>query len=128
MGFIALEEMGPIGIGTNRIHSIYCLGGPLLRGGGRGAGGSFACKRRKLLTGVGVVPPEVQQQRAFIAITQTGEQVVGKWKERTVYRVAARRWVCNLDNQVSRSTSFRGLAHFILNDVQGQWENRSWRC
>ena len=81
---------------------------------------ALADKRRKLLTGVGVVPPEVQQQRAFVAITQTGEQVVGKWKERTVYRVAARRWVCNLDNQVSRSTSFRGLAHFIPNDVQGQ--------
>ena len=70
---------------------------------------------------------EVLAQRSFIAMTQTGEGSAGKWKERTVYRIAARRWVCNLDNQVARSTVFKGLGAFIPNDTQGQWEIRNWR-
>ena len=53
---------------------------------------ALADKRRKLLTGVGVVSAEVLAQRSFIAMTQTGEGSAGKWKEKTVYRVAARRW------------------------------------
>ena len=87
----------------------------------------LADKRRKLLSGVGVVPPEVQQQRAFLAMTQTGEQVEGKFSQRTVYRVAARRWVCNIDNQLQRSTCFHGLFSFIPNEAQGKWEDRNWR-
>ena len=88
----------------------------------------IADKRRKLLTGVGVVPVEIQQQRAFIAMTATGEDSEGKYKERTVYRVAARRWVANLDNQISRSTAWVGLAHFMPKEHQGFWEPQNWRC
>ena len=32
-----------------------------------------------------------------------------------------------MDNQISRSTVFRGLGSFIPNDTQGIWENRNWR-
>ena len=69
---------------------------------------ALADKRRKLFTGVGVVPAEVLAQRSFIAMTQTGEGSVDKWKERTVYRIAAMRWVCNLDNQVADREGRRG--------------------
>ena len=86
---------------------------------------ALAHKRRRLFFGVGVVPAEALAPRSFIAMTQTGEGSAGKWKERTVYRFAARRWVCNLDNQIARSTVFNGLV--IPNDNQGQWENRNWR-
>ena len=87
----------------------------------------LADKRRKLLTGVGVVPLEIQQQRAFIVATQTGEEAPGKWKERTMCRAAARRWVANLDNQLQRSIVFYGLSSFIPNPCQGLWEDRNWR-
>ena len=80
---------------------------------------ALADTRRRLLTGVGVVPAEVLAQRSFIAMTQTGEGSAGKWKERTVYRIAARRWVCNLDNQIARSTVFRGLGSSIPNVTRG---------
>ena len=88
---------------------------------------ALADKRRRLRTGVGVVPAEVLAQRSF-AMTQTGEGIISKWEEITVYRIVARRWVCNLDNQVARSTVFMGLGAFIPNDTQGQWENRNWRA
>ena len=38
---------------------------------------ALADKRRRLLTGVGVVPADVFAQRSFIAMTQTGEGSAG---------------------------------------------------
>ena len=39
---------------------------------------AIADKRRRLLTGVGVVPAEVLAQRSFNAMTKTGEGSAGK--------------------------------------------------
>ena len=73
LGFVALEKKRLIGINFNIMGftAITCWVGRCFEVEDE-VQEALADKRRRLLTGVGVVPAEVLAQRSLIAMTQTG--------------------------------------------------------
>ena len=52
---------------------------------------------------------------------------IGSWRPQKRYRVAARRWLLNLDSQIQHSTKWRGLVDFVPSTPPAfPWRDADW--
>lgn len=48
------------------------------------------------------------------------------WRPQEMHRVAARKWLQALDNQISVSTGLPGLSFFVFDEAGADWAEESW--